>query len=290
MRPQRQPAQTPKHNELQTRPAPALSHSQTRHTGPARSDRPAYSGLGDPWFGRGDIDARIDLARIKRPRDERDPFAALKEMRFEGGSCAIHPTQLHATKGLMFDYGMPLIETVGTVLNATRDAARGLDWNWLKEEAKVAGMCFTAVNRWPQLHPLLPDVLYSQWRALHRQTGRVPRLQRAASTGGWAVVEAAEEQYLPDLAVIEAWWRRVMDDATLPAAAIRFADLAAQAIRATGYSQISALDAAEKLKVPQRTLERARRLLVERNHLQRVPGGGREARLVPTTPTKFGGR
>lgn len=192
----------------------------------------------------------------------------------------------------MFDYGKPLLETVRIVLSATRDAAKGLGWDWRKEEMKISGMCYSAVDKWPQLHAMLPDVLYSQWRALHEQTGRIPRLRRAdTTTGGWIVVaEAAEEQHLPDLAVVEGWWWRVLDDAALPAAAIRFADLAAQAIRATGYSQISALDAAEKLRVPQRTLERARRLLVGRGHLRRIPGGGREARLVLATPTKFGGQ
>jgi hypothetical protein len=227
-----------------------------------------------PWFGRGTADPRVNRHRIKRQPGEYDPVADLQAMEFEGGDHAIHPTQLRATKGLMFD-NVPLIETGRIVLRATRDAARGLGWDWYREQMKISGMSYTAVDRWPQLHPMLPDVMYSQWKALHAQTGRIPRLIKAdATTGGWTVmVDPAEELVPPEMAVLEGWLRRATVGG-LPASALKLANLVFldPTLRAEGYVRLSAVPG-----MPQRSLERARGTMIARRFLKRIPGGGERA-------------
>jgi hypothetical protein len=230
-----------------------------------------------PLFTKGAPDPRLNPARIIRQPGDDDPYALLREMRFQG-SRPINQTQLIATKTLLHD-GLTLLRTVQIVLRATKDAVRGdprcADWDWWKEEEQIADMCYRAITRYPSLHPALPDVLYAGWRAHQRL-----HLHRANGIG-WTVTDTPEETP-PPVAVLDEWLRRITDDASVSDSAVRYANsiFLDAAIRTAGYVQVTAKHTAGKLHMPQRTVERARQLLIKRGYLRRVPGGGRAARLM----------
>jgi hypothetical protein len=242
-----------------------------------------------PLFGRGAADPMLNpRGRIVRAEGADDPFALLEQMAYRGAQ-PINRTQLLATKALLFD-GVPLWRVTQIVLGATRDAVGGnpacTDWDWRREEEAVASMCYRAINLYPKLYPALEPVHRAAW-STRLATGKTPRLVHTRNIG-WVVDDAPEPP--PKMADIDGWFRQVMDDTHLTGCALRHVYFnILPAIRTEGYVQIRPAHAAQTIREPRRTVERAHSLLVARGHLCRIVGGGRIPRYLLTISAKNGG-
>jgi hypothetical protein len=244
-------------------------------------------GLGvGPWFGRGEIDPVLNPRRIVRAAGDIDYYIHLTSMRYRG-TVPISSAYL-AAKSMLFD-GMSVEQVAPILVRHTENAARGnpecANWDWRKEAERATRICYDRINKYPKLYTALPPVLRMQWESIAR-TGKRPRIIRT-SNYDYVVGETVDEPSPPNMADIEAGYRRVMTDAALSACALRFAYRALPAIRAKGYFQEPLEQTRHALGVLQRTLERARSTLIERGHMRRIPDSGRTPRL--TFSVKNGG-
>ena len=123
----------------------------------------------------------------KTPVDVTERFAT---MRFKGeGESAVHLTQLQCT-GSLLRAGCDVDWTVDEVLAATRKAVadddRCKEWDWAQEEWGVREMCYSHINKNPELCELLPDTLLTKWKA-DLAEGKQPRIIFSKGRIGWHV-------------------------------------------------------------------------------------------------------
>ena len=80
-----------------------------------------------------------------------DVTARLKAMTFEGGVInGVHSTQVSCSAALLLR-GMDVDDVVAVLLEATQKAAKGLHWNWRREERVVREMCVDWLRKHPRI-------------------------------------------------------------------------------------------------------------------------------------------